>query len=96
MAEEEDDQTSHVQKWASDWADKFDQDWTEENLSAWVGKTVSAITPDGAHGFKAHIIGFGKLTLVVEDRQVHQFSFLTDEGLQVALFTKMQVEEVSE
>lgn len=84
-------------QWASDWADAFDQDWDEEKLAAWVGKRVEAHTPDSSKGFVATIVGFSRDCIPTEEgRKVFRNSFLTDEGLQVALYTSMVVEEAKE
>lgn len=101
MATEEEttpDQLEVVAGWASDWADEFDQSWTPEILRQWVGKTVSAYkeTEDGPKGFTKTVVGYSQDVLFVADRQVVRSSFITADGVQVALFTDMRVEEHEE
>lgn len=87
-----------VREWAGDWSDTFDQDWDEAKLASWVGKKVVARggTDEDPRGFTGVIVGYSRDTLYVDDRQVFRNSFITSEGLQVALFAKMQVEEANE
>jgi ribosome maturation factor RimP len=88
-----------IEVWAGDWADQFDQGWTDESLAEWVGKRVKVRTPDGvepARGVEATIVGFSKDTIILNGNSVFRFSFITDQGAQVALFDQMQVEETEE
>jgi hypothetical protein len=96
-----------VNEWASDWSDTYAQDWNEERLRSLVGKNVKALGPelteeeieDGKkrRGFlKKRIIGFSIDTLPTDEADVHRFSVITDDGLQVALHASMEVEELPE
>lgn len=91
--------TSQVQEWCSDWADQFDQDWSTEALAEWLGKTIHAYTPPGVEpprSVVATVVGYSIDTIFIEDRAVCRYSFITDGGLQIPLFDKMQVEESEE
>lgn len=102
-----------IVQWASDWADAYEQDWTEEKLREWMGKVVLIQSPprteeeedEQPEGHKAtvHVVGFSVDTLVVptvegEDDEaipdVHRFSFLTSDGLQIPLFAKSSLTHV--
>lgn len=92
-----------IRDWASDWADKYDQSWSPERLAEWVGKRVeaNADTDDGPKGFEATIIGYSADVISYrpdDDSEVravvYRYSFLTDEGLQLAIFSGMEVKEV--
>lgn len=96
-----------IEQWASDWSDKFAQDWSEERLRALVGKNVKALGPEPSEeeiadgiqrkGFqKKRIIGFSIDTLPTDEADVHRFSVLTEDGLQVALLASMEIEELPE
>lgn len=98
-----------IRSWASDWADSFDQGWDEEKLSKWIGKTVRLYAPPSEEGgdprgAEVHVVGFSVDTLfpppdeedgaMVQLPKVHRFSFLTAEGVQVALYAKVEVSEL--
>lgn len=96
-----------IREWADDWASKFSQDFTEERLRSIVGKRVMALGPEptqeeineGAKqkGFRDKvIIGFSIDTIPTDEADVHRFSVITQDGLQVALVTNMVVEELPE
>lgn len=96
-----------ISEWASDWSDTYAQDWTEERLRALVGKNVRALGPELSEdeidegkkrkGFQRKlIIGFSIDTLPTDEADVHRFSVLTEDGLQVALLASMEVEELPE
>jgi hypothetical protein len=91
--------------WASDWSDKYDQSWSEEKLRALVGKNVKALGPevseeDQAEGVKRKgflnkkIVGYSIDTIPTDEADVHRFSVLTEDGLQVALIPEMEIEEL--
>ena len=88
-----------IEAWASDWADKFDQGWSEESLKEWVGRKVRIFTPEGAEtprNLICTVVGYSIDTLWIEDRPVCRYSFITDEGVGIPLFAAIQVEEQSE
>lgn len=92
-----------ISSWAGEWSDKFDQNWTEESLKEWWGKTIkvtaTVIDGNGEEQRKQAIctvVGYTIDSIWIEDRRVNRFSFITDAGLQIPLFTKAQVEETSE
>ena len=88
-----------IETWVGEWADQFDQGWSEDALKEWVGKKIVARTPEGVEpprGVTATIVGYSVDTVFANDLSVKRYSFITDQGVQVPLFTSMQVEEVSE
>lgn len=86
---------SSTEEWASDWANTFAQDWDSQRLESYVGKTIKATTPDGSRGFSATVVGYSTDTIVLgEGRKAYRHSFLTTEGLQVSIYSEMQVEEL--
>jgi hypothetical protein len=96
-----------VRDWASEWADRYDQTQDEEKIKAWVGKTVKVTRePDHTEDsdkigeFLFNIVGYGIRALSFQpdeespERQyVHEYSLLTDTGLQVPINATMTVEE---
>lgn len=98
-----------VKAWASDWANEFDQGWDEERLRTYVGKTIVLEAPGkaepdnkgvrGKFTAKVKVIGYSVDTLVIrteegaDPEETHRFSFLTSEGVQVALFTATTIQE---
>ena len=92
-----------IRSWAADWADKYDQDWSDEKLREHVGKQVDAVKPavdeeEGPKGFRATIAGFSVDTILFsadsetdELESVCRYSFITTEGLQVAILSGMSV-----
>lgn len=101
------DNSEAIRDWASDWADKYDQSWTTESLSSYIGKVVDAKTdPDdtgAVNGFVARVVGYSADVLSYqpdpesEERAVvYRYSFLSDEGLQLALLAGMVVSEGSD
>lgn len=100
-----------VRSWASDWADEFDQGWDEERLRSHVGKTLRLEAPGkgddeggrrGTFSARVKVIGYSIDTIIFrtdedsEEQQVHRFSFLTSEGVQVALFSMTTISEEEE
>lgn len=96
-----------IRAWASDWADVYEQNHDVDNLREYVGQTVLLEAPprdedDEAHKATVHVIGFSVDTIVVPDDEdsggslpdVHRYSFLTSEGVQVPLFAKGTVTKV--
>lgn len=97
-----------VREWASDWADKFEQDWDEERCIALLGKRVDALRPavdemDGPKGFRARIVGYtiDTLTCLAEDDAeerdlVKRYSLITAEGAQTPILAGMTITEIEE
>lgn len=93
-----------VREWASDWADKFDQDWGDDKLAALVGKNVSGRvdTSEGPKGFEnVLVVGHSIDTIIYEiedggeEMTAHRFSLLTSEGKQLPIFAGMEIVEVA-
>lgn len=96
----ESESSAAVREWASDWADKFDQDWDETRLHALVGKVVSARveTEDGPKGFSdVLVVGHSIDTIVYEiedggpEMTAHRFSLLSNDGKQLPIFAGMEI-----
>jgi hypothetical protein len=88
-----------IETWCGDWADQFDQGWSNDSLKEWVGKKVTVRTPEGvepARGATAVVVGYSCDTIFLNDQPVHRFSFITDLGVQISLYDKMTVEETEE
>lgn len=91
-----------VREWASDWADKFSQDYDDESLIPYVGKKISARveTEEGPKGFNgATVVGYSldRIYYTIEGEQgTHvavRASFLSDDGKQLAIFAGMEITE---
>lgn len=89
--------------WMEDWKKTFAQDWTEDRLEAFVGKTVVAEQPASegiqARGFKGTIVGYAHFVLGVDEDEgcvVHRWDLLTIEGAGCALYAGMEVTVVPE
>lgn len=91
-----------LRTWASEWADKFAQDYDEEKLKGLVGENVQGIKQaeseeEGPKGFAAKIVGYSIDTLYFtpegqdEPLTVNRFSLITSEGMQVAILSGMEV-----
>lgn len=104
MPESETSAADATREWASDWADKFDQEWNQARLDPFVGKHVSAsvTTSDGPKGFEnLLIVGYSedRVFYRAEEGAELQFakrcSFLTEDGKQLPIFAGMDVVEVA-
>lgn len=82
-----------IKKWASDWADSYDQGWDVDRLSKLVGSTVTVFYPKAEdESIRINVIGYSRDVLVVEGREAYRSCFLTDEGLQVAIKAGVEVD----
>lgn len=97
-----------VRAWASEWADEFDQNWDQEGVHKYVGKTITAIREregEEPRGFRSKkVVGFSHIVLCVnpedgseEEEQVHRWGFVLDDGTMVSILSEMKItEEVSD
>lgn len=105
MSDAVDQYAEQVRQWAADWADAFDQSWSQEKLEALVGKRVKAEKPatedEGPRGFKdGVVVGYSidKLVFTPEDgaetQTVFRYSLVLANGMQTWLLSEMVVEEI--
>lgn len=90
---------SAIEHWAGEWSDKFDQGWNSKSLKEWVGRKIIARTPPGvepSRKVECFVVGYSEDVIFLHGNPVYRYSFITDQGNQISLFTKMEVEEVEE
>lgn len=97
--------SEEVRQWAAEWGDTFEQEWTDESLNEWVGKTVKTTAEVNGEpkGGTYTIIGYGRETLCFEASDedgerstVNRYMFMTREGFGVPIFARTVIEEVVE
>lgn len=97
------DPNAAVRAWAQEWADQYNQTWTDELMTPYVGKTVQGVGMDvdgNPRGFTGKVVGYSRDSIFfpLDEHDsltaAYRSSFLLATGVQVPIFADMTFTEV--
>lgn len=93
MPEDPEISAKKIAKWVSDWREEFDQDYTKDVLSGFVGNAVEVRRPirgdeDEGKTFNFTVVGYSDDYVRDSDgNEAHRFSLITNGGSGILLYS---------